>query len=304
MKQGRSSMFVKTAGAALLASIMAAPAMAEEAAGPNTGKVSLSAGVDIVTNYIFRGIAQQNDSIIAQPYAYVSFNLYEGEDVVNNVALTFGIWNSFQEANRGNWYEADLSAGIDVTMFEKLTAGLSYIWYQAPNGAFTQVQEVDLKLSFDDSGIFPDVAGQPLSFAPYVLFAFEVQNGNDRVSQATGLSRGTYMEAGIAPSFTIDAVQDYPVTITIPVAVGISLDDYYQNTVTDDESFGFVMTGVKASVPLAFIPADYGSWNFNAGLLVYFVGDSVNNMNGPTGNNVTGGDDVEFVGTFGVSMSY
>src|SRR5262245_7053171 len=50
----------------------AAPAAAPAEPAPeavNKGKVSLSLGVDFVTEYFFRGISQENQGAIVQPYA-------------------------------------------------------------------------------------------------------------------------------------------------------------------------------------------------------------------------------------------
>lgn len=55
---------------------------AEEAkgsAGPNTGKLSFSAGVDFTTQYFFRGILQENQDFIAQPFGEITATLYEGD---------------------------------------------------------------------------------------------------------------------------------------------------------------------------------------------------------------------------------
>ena len=44
---------------------------AEEAKGPNAGRVSISAGVDWTTAYFFRGIKQETEDLILQPYGEV-----------------------------------------------------------------------------------------------------------------------------------------------------------------------------------------------------------------------------------------
>ena len=63
--------------------------------GPNTGKVSLSGGVDFVTAYYFRGIAQETHGFIAQPYVDIGLNILEpDEGWLNSLDLGVGTWNS------------------------------------------------------------------------------------------------------------------------------------------------------------------------------------------------------------------
>src|SRR5687768_16373201 len=64
-------------------------------AGTNEGRVSLDVGVDFTTDYYFRGIIQETEDSIIQPYAEIGLNLYKGEGSLNSISGTLGIWNSF-----------------------------------------------------------------------------------------------------------------------------------------------------------------------------------------------------------------
>jgi len=55
-----------------LAVLAAAPVRAES---PNKGLVSLSVGSDFTTAYFFRGILQERDGFIWQPYGEIGFSL-------------------------------------------------------------------------------------------------------------------------------------------------------------------------------------------------------------------------------------
>jgi hypothetical protein len=48
---------------------------ASASAAPNTGKFSISGGVDITTAYFFRGILQERDGFIIQPYGELGWAL-------------------------------------------------------------------------------------------------------------------------------------------------------------------------------------------------------------------------------------
>ncbi len=85
------------------------------------------------------------------------------------------------------------------------------------------------------------------------------------VSQATtGQNDKTfYVELGIGPSYTLKAINDYPITFTMPTYISVGDSSFWgQNPNSHDRSnLGVFSTGLKASVPLAFIPTDYGNWS-------------------------------------------
>ena len=66
----------RRAGGAAAASLMALALSAPAHAGPNSGKLSLTAGADITTAYFFRGILQERNGFIMQPYAELNLNLH------------------------------------------------------------------------------------------------------------------------------------------------------------------------------------------------------------------------------------
>src|SRR5262245_30138205 len=53
---------------------------AEEPPGPNTGRLSLNVGVDFPSRYYFRGILQEKEDYIIQPFADLTFKLYENKE--------------------------------------------------------------------------------------------------------------------------------------------------------------------------------------------------------------------------------
>ena len=125
------------------------------------------------------------------------------------------------------------------------------------------------------------------------MFVAEVDGASDGV----GNGGDTYMEFGIAPSYTL--IENPNITMTIPVAIGLSLDDYYESPIDgEDDTFGFFQAGLDFSTPLPFGSGDYGSWSAHAGVNFVFLGDTVEDFN-------DGSDkDFEVIGTFGISMEY
>ena len=256
----------------------------------NTGGLDLSAGVDVTTAYYFRGIIQENQGVIVQPYAQIGIDIAETDDV--EVAGYVGIWNSFHDEQTGSdgagpdiWYEADLYGGVGLG-FGDFGVDFIYTAYTSPNGAFNTVQEV---------GVAAAYAGEA-DFGDNLNFGFEVGGGVffELDNTAFGDDEGIYAEVGITPSFGIE-VRDQEVAIGIPVVLGFSIDDYYE--ADDDDELGFVSVGVTAGVPLAFIPERYGDWSVSGALTgLFLVGDNLEDANS--------GDEFELIGTVGVSMTY
>lgn len=310
------------AGAAALAGVMAftpAAVHAQEAAAdasgdPNTGNVSLLLGGDLTTHYYFRGIFQENQGVIFQPYGEVGWSLYEGEGALNSLGFALGTWHSFhdgptKDASVGTgsdtdaWYEADVYAKLSAGLFESWAASVTYTLYTSPNDSFNTIADVNLTLAYDDSAMWGESG---FALAPYASVIFEVDDQADAGNSAfgtTGGSEGTYLELGVRPTFTLVESETMPVTLAIPVKVGLGLEDYYEidtngdGALDDDDTFGYASAGVFVSMPLAFIPEDLGAWTATAGATFMFLGDTNEFIN-------AGQDDFEVIGTFGLSMAY
>ncbi len=292
MRQRRWERMGIVASALVMAGLLLSTAVVR--AGENQGKISLNAGVDFSHAYYFRGIIQTNKSFVAQPYGDVTFNLYEGENGLNSVGATLGFWNSFQSRNLGDvedpsaWYEVDLYGGLTFGLFDNWEAGVIYTAYISPNDAFASTQEIAFSLSFDDSELLGAFA-----LSPQILVAVEIQGGGADIKRPLG----TYFELGVEPGFTLIESENYPVSLSFPLTLGLSLGDYYQDGTTgDDDTFGYFDLGVNLSMPLSFIPADYGSWEVFVKGDFLFLGDNLETAND--------GDSFEAIGTIGISLAY
>jgi hypothetical protein len=270
--------------------------VAEEAKGPNTGAISISAGVDYTTDYYFRGIIQETKGYIFQPYGDVTFKLWDGVPAFENLALTIGTWNSLHGGPTGAdgpnaepkvWYESDFYTKVGWTMFENLSAGIVYTAYMSPNNFFSTVQELALSLSFDDSKYLG-----PFALRPSLLLAGELKGQAD-----AGAHRGVYLQLGLAPSYTFSPESKYPVTLSIPLIVGLSLHDYYEFGTGHDTTFGYFQGGVGLAMPLAFLPPSFGSWQVKAGVNVLQLNGNVRDVNKHR-------DSTEVIGTVGIAFTY
>ncbi len=110
----------------------AAPASSSPA-GPNTGRTSLSAGIDVPTDDSFRGIAQDTEDYILRPYRELTFKLVERAGPMSNLGLTLGLWNS----HGGPTGVEGGAGGVE----------------RSRNGRFGTVQELALSLGHNDAGL-------------------------------------------------------------------------------------------------------------------------------------------------------
>ena len=266
----------------LLAVLAAVALMAGTASAQNEGRVSVGAGIDFSTSYYFRGIVQETSGFIAQPYLEGGLSLYEGDN--GSVSFAAGTWNSLHSQTDdgfvgggapGIYYENDFYAGLGFGFAGGWGADVTYTAYMSPRGSWGTVKELAVGLSHDDV------------IAPYITLAFEIDGS------AAGDNEGTYLELGIEPSLPLE---DAPVSVSFPVAIGLSPSDYYDPGGVN-EAFGFFTVGASLGIPISGIPEEWGSWEFAAGVQLLFFGDVLKEINGSD-------DGVEPIAIFGLSLGY
>jgi hypothetical protein len=264
---------------------------AQDAPPVNSGKVAFSTGFDITTEYWFRGLGQENEGLILQPWVDATFELYSSDDLT--LTGSVGLWNSIHDAVPGDaWYESDFYAGVGAEM-GAIAVGVSYVVLYNPAGGDIFAEEVDFTLDIDVTAW-----DLPACLSPSILLAVETDGGSDN-----GSEKGTYLGISLEP--TIEDVLgsgNAPVTLSFPMTVGLGLDDYYEDGAGDDDTFGFFDIGAVLSTPLdGLIPADYGAWTASIGVHAIFLGDSAEDISAAFG---TGDEDTSIYATFGLSMEY
>ena len=262
-------------------------ALAQDAAS----RVSGTVGGDASHAYFFRGIVQEREGFIFQPYGEIGFTLYEGAEGLTGVDLTVGMWNSLHSAattadntsqNVKMWYESDFYTGVTLGV-DNWEGAITYTSYLSPNQSFGTVKELSLGLDMDDSAFFGAFA-----MAPHVLIAIELAGQAD-----AGASEGTYLEFGVEPG--VEPVGDR-VTIGFPVTVGVSLNNYYENGDDMNDRFGYVDVGAMATAALTAMPASFGDWEVSGGVKFLALGDYLEALHG--------GDKYQPIGFFGFSVGY
>jgi hypothetical protein len=284
----------KRAGVALAIAmlLLALPGAALAQDDPNPGAVTFTGGFDVPTLYFFRGIRQEVDpKVTLWPYGDLGLSLFSGDGGVKSVGVNIGVWNSLQTGSSGFdgpsdrlHYEEDFYATLGLGFGGGVTLGTTFTAYTSPNAMFNTVKEISFKVS----------AAQMI--APYGLLAFEL---DDSGQADVGSKKGTYLELGVGPVFPLMA--DGP-TLTIPVKLGLSLSDYYENPATgEDSTFGFFDIGGLLTLPLRGIPSRFGSWNIHGGADLLVFGDTTELFNVDTDGEVKKN---KVVGLFGIGVTY
>jgi hypothetical protein len=235
----------------------ASPASAQ-GADPNPGALTLTANIDFVNAYFFRGIPQDKSGVIMWPSADLGVALLSGDGAVKSVGVNIGTWNSLNTGDAGLdnlvngklWYESDFYATVGFGFARGTSVGVTYTAYTSPNGLFGTVKEIAFKLAVDDSGSLGKAAVRP-----YVLLARELDGQADG-----GSGEGTYLELGIAPG-----VAGSRISVSIPTKVGLSLGDYYEGA-NGDERFGYFSIAGIATMPFTSMPTRFGTWNVHGGV--------------------------------------
>ena len=257
---------------AVAAGLAVAPATAQDMS--NNGSLSLSSGVDFVNKYYFRGIVQETGGLIAQPFLDGSINF-------GAASITAGTWSSLHSVGDAgfdgapsSFYETDFYAGLGFAA-GNVGVDITYTAYMSPRGSWGTVKELALGLSHDNAA------------APYATIAFEV-DGN-----AAGDSGGTYFELGIEPAAPL--ADDAPVSLSFPIAIGMSPSDYY-NPGGVNHAFGFFSAGASIGVPLD-VPEKYGAWELALGVNALVFGEGLQQINGDDSS-------AKLIALFGLSLGY
>ena len=256
----------------LLVSVAAAlsieTSVAQEAVSPELEpRFSGSAAVGIADKYIYHGYILENQGAIIQPEFEVLARFYSGEGFVTKASWRLYVFSSFQthesrdekaDAMIRAWYEVQVETGIVVELAKHFTLSVSYVRFESPNHAFIAANAAELILSLDDSEWLGACA-----LHPHVSWFRPFPGGWESSDE------GSYFELGIEPERSFGNGKR-PVTISLPIAVGLGQKRYYLG-----EHFGFFSAGVTVSVPLAFMPSSWGEWNLGVSGTYYRLGRNV-----------------------------
>ena len=254
----------------------AATVRAQGTTAGGSGALTLNASLDAPSVYVLRGIVQETDpKLTLAPEVDVAIRF-------GAATVTLGSWHSLQTGSSGLdgptarlHYEEDFYATLGVGVGRGLTVGATYRAYTSPGNMFNTVQEISVKAS--TPRLF-NVSGQ---------IAVEVDGAADGIDDGAG----TYLELGAAPTLPLGR----RLRLTVPLRLGMSVNNYYQQLDGHDTSFGFFAAGVLVAWPLSQ-SSRYGTWTVRGGVDVYGFGETTKTFNA--------GDTSKVVGTIGIGLTY
>ena len=298
-KTEAKSMWTRTAyalaGVALglvLVGITPNVAVAQES---NSQNITGNIGFDLSHAYFYRGIKQEREGMVLQPYGDLGWALWrDDQSPIHSIDFQLGIWNSLHSGPTGSqeggnathvrsWYESDFFTGFTMG-FDNWEAGFTYTSYMSPNASFTSITEMAFSLGMDDSALFGT-----FSMHPHVALAVELNGQADG-----GTSEGVYLELGVEPGMDIG---DSSASLSFPITFGFSMSNYYENKDIGLEStFGYFDIGADINFPLTIFPPGYGDWELSGGFHLLSLGEYLEFLND--------GDSTQPVATFGVNLAF
>lgn len=234
-----------------------------------------------------RGLNLNSHGVIFQPLLKLDWNLYKPdpspEQAINAVTFTTGIWNEIDSYRRGkypgNWSEVDSILGPNVEFLKDWKFESPFITFVSETGTFRNCWAWNPKLTYHDH-LFKN-----FSINPYIEFFDELENKVTCVFNRAKSQESYYGVLGLDPTYVFE---DLPLKLDAPTYCTIPGEDFYQrkNGTGGGSGLGLFTTMLKATVPLKFIPEDYGKWSFYAGVQYYYL----NNPGLLDGNQFKGAD--------------
>jgi hypothetical protein len=250
---GRPAMAQEAGDAFIYGSVLGDIQQAETA---NPGRIHVLANLGVASADYFRGgfddVPSDLDEIAFGPDLSVALELWQDRPwPVSDLSLTLGTQSNLADqvqptdAGAEEWYESNNFAALTARFGQDWLGQLTYTIYSSPNDVSGTAYELALAGSYRGSSLIGGLAPQL------------------KLAKPTDRGDGPYAELVVTPGLTLFEDGSYPLGLAAPVTLGVGFDDYYGS---GTGTTGFVGLGLSGSVPLAFMPEDYGSWTFSAGV--------------------------------------
>jgi hypothetical protein len=249
--------------------------------------------LEFATEYVTpRGMLVHDQGLTFEPLMLTLVNVYKGDSFINDVTLDAGCWNDFSSApvskappfgspGKTPWTEIDPIAGVSFGFAKNLKLDLGYTAFAEQILSIPLSQHFTTQLSLNDTDYL-----KAFALHPYILYWQEVEGKATDADvpqavapKATGSVNAPgssyYFELGVAPSYTIGKVK-----LELPTRVLLPDKRFYGEYYGGTSFVGIWETGLKATVPMNFMPSGFGHWSFHVGVkYMYFVNDNLYNLN-------------------------
>lgn len=260
-RSARASLFALAAASAALS-----PAAFAEEAAPS--RLHALVGLTVSDKYLTpRGMIVQDGGVTIQSLFLAFLDVYDGkpDGFINDVTLVGGFWNDYATdsiaehvapgSTETNFIEIDPIFGVSIAFAKNFKLDVTYTAFCMQILDIGTSEHLETKLSYNDT----DLLGA-FALHPYLLFWKELDNKATAAANF-GVPSSYYFEVGIAPGTKIGDVK-----LEAPMRVLLPASDFYGETFAKSSTVGLWEVGLKASMPLKFMPKGYGFWDANLGV--------------------------------------
>jgi hypothetical protein len=197
--------------------------------------------------------------------ATVNTNMTISAAVADNLSVYLNTWtdinNNLPDTIGGNIQEIDVNIGATYTMEDWSFTLAHGTWIYGGD----EEKIVDFIVAYADGDKITKGAG--FSLNPNLVVHWRYDEG------AAAGDTGLAVVPGVKPTFTFSADSKYPISLGVPVTLGLFTDDFHGG----DGGYGFFSAGAVASIPLAFLndSGKYGTWTASAGATYWNTSDDV-----------------------------
>jgi hypothetical protein len=200
-------------------------AMPDEEIGDSIAML-LSSGAP--TQYLFRGLPQSDRGFIWQANANLDVALYDSPQL--QLIIPVGFWLSLHPGDKATsgrgpaaWYESRMSGGLALAS-PAFRADARFAVYSSPNGSFRDVYELLLTAELRDDVLWTTSDPEAVfrGFFPSLTLAQELEGARD------GAGEGTFADLRLSPRLRLLSSASWTIEVALPVALGLSLNDYYE----------------------------------------------------------------------------
>ena len=228
-----------------------------------------------------RGLLVTNTGLTTQIVSGLTFSLYKNPDTwINSFSVTVGtfndLWSQQNNVTVGSWNEFDWWVSADWTIAKYWKAGVTYITFLSPPGAFRQERNVEPYIRFDDGAL----TGWAFTINAYVKLFYAIAGDSTVV---VGNQGDTYdVEIGLVPTLDLKKITGVPLTIAAPTWVTVGPTSYWNANATGCGTIatapcalsnaGAFTSGLALKESLDWlVPTRWGNWYVKGGFQYYHI---------------------------------
>jgi hypothetical protein len=279
---------------------LAGPSKEVAPPAPPPSPIDLLLNVEFGNTYTTpRGMIVRDEGVTIQPLLLAFINLYKGDGFIDSAKIVGGVWNDFGTygvsvhppygtGDKTHYTEIDPIFGVSLGLLKHFTLDVTYTAFVEQILDIGTSNHLDSKLTFDDSDYLKAFALHPYfeywqeltgkatdADVPYSVFGPSPKSGSNPQPRAS-----YYFDIGIDPQYTFGPQVLGGLKLEAPCSVLLPNKRFYGDYYGPSDTVGLFELGVKATVPIAFIPASYGHWSFHVGFNFFdFVDNNLYHLN-------------------------